>query len=534
MFLSLNPGIFKHPQNCTLDNGTSIYYGVSKIGCDCLASIPADPDFAGPGIIAAFIFIAWLTIAIAAIPTVYAVWQSWLGIDETGWKRFWKWLVINLSFEPVEHKKRDSALIIPIINQPARMQRTNTDSSLEGSMTKTKSRLPSARVPNGMRRGSTEPAYCKWSRRVVLQLCDIQIFTGIAILVSALAQYRTLTFYHAQFATQFWWLTLNSFWISRIDYSRDIPEMATWRAHARRLGVWTSVALSIAAQGIVTYREANQWNIVVSGRCYIGHGVGTGYGQNMFWLIGTAIYFAALTVSLWRPSRGWFDRNVNEKLVPSFRVMWGWVKESQIQTQRYNNEAVQHSAIARFFGLSIRRLRTCCYGLAWLTWVILALFFTVWIAGNSAAAFELGLYSVFAGFLTWWLVFLKVENKPLIKGNEARFTMGQTLPLFLLVLVAIHSLDVWAGVAEEQKRKDIRRSRQMQLPPHDLERLETDEPLDEEVATNAMAGGMAITSPFAPVTPTPDDMRSPSFPFQFPPQELHRDNTNTENNKEFQ
>ncbi len=68
-FLSLNPGLSHSPQKCVLDNSTSVYYDGDddNLDCSCLASIRADPDFAGPGIITAFLFLGWLAILVAAI-----------------------------------------------------------------------------------------------------------------------------------------------------------------------------------------------------------------------------------------------------------------------------------------------------------------------------------------------------------------------------------------------------------------------------------------------------------------------------------
>jgi hypothetical protein len=507
MFFSTTPSAFRQAQPCTLENGTLIYYGDKNLDCSCLAPIRADPDFAGPGLIASFIFICWLTIIIAAIPTGYALFKSWQTI--AGPNRLWKWLIANLQFEPVEDKcRRTSELVAAPERLPARDSVAIRGSDSGSDLGKGAQFLPMARQQSVMRvERLPEPAYCKWCRRIVLQLCDIQIITGIAILISALAQYQKLTFYHAQLATQFWWVTLNSFWVSRIDYSRDTPEMRTWRAAVRRIALWTSVALSIVMQSIVAYREYREWDITVSGHCYVSSGTGTGFGQNVFWLAGTGIYFIVLTIALFSFSRKWFDENVNTKLVPSIHAMQSWVTESREKTHKYIAVSSTISRPRYFIGLLVHQLRTACLVIAWITWWLIVLFLTVWCAGNSAAAFELGLYSIFAGFLTWWIVFLKVQNKHLIHGDEARFTMGQTLPLFLLVLVFIHALDVWAGVSYEEQRRKSYRSRDNRRPEEFF-----DENEEEDVATNAMATGMWTSRPLEEVVTPSSDIMSPQFP----------------------
>jgi hypothetical protein len=507
MFFSTTPSAFRQSKPCTLQNGTIIYFGNSNLDCSCLAPIKADPDFAGPGIIASFIFIAWLTIIIAAIPTGYALLKSWQGT--TGPNRFWKWLVANLQFEPVEEKGiRTSTLVAALERAPVRDSVATNGSDSRSDLGKVTRFLPTARQQQALRIEKVpEPAYCKWCRRIVLQLCDIQIITGMAILVSALAQYNRLTFYHAQLATQYWWLTLNSFWISRIDYSRNTPEMRTWRASVRRIALWTSVALSVVMQSIVAYREYTQWNITVNGHCYVSNGTGTGFGQNVFWLAGTGIYFFVLTIALFPFSRKWFDENVNAKLVPSIHAMQSWVTESRENTRKYMAESSNLSRPRYYAGVVFQYLRTVSLTVVWITWWLAVLFLSVWCAGNSAAAFELGLYSVFAGFLTWWIVFLKVQNMPLIRGDETRFTMGQTLPLFLLVLVCIHALDVWAGVSyEEQKRK---RYRNPEVQPIEDDPDSFDE---EDVATNAMTTGMWTSRPLDQVVTASSEVLPPRLP----------------------
>lgn len=496
MFFSKLPFAFKSPKPCILNNGTTIYYGSSALDCSCLADIRADPDFAGPGVIAAFIATCWLTIIIAAIPTCYGLWISWTR-TEGPW-RFWRFLWANLQFEDVEQagtRRRNTFLATPkrpVLRDSDLTSGSKSDSDDDpktGNSNQRDELPPRSQLPR-----IREPAYCKFARRITLQLCDVQIITGIAVLVAALAQYKKLTFYHAQFAVQFWWMTLNSFWVSRIDYTRNTPEMATARASVRRVALWLSVALSIVLQVIIAKREKANWDPTRPGRCYVSDSTGTGFGQNLFWLAGTVIYFTSISLGLFSGSRKWFDENVNAKIVPSIKATQQWARESWTDTKTYRSE--KHSTI---LGLGIRYIRTFLYILAWITWFLFCLFVTVWCAGNSAALFELGLYSIFAGFLTWWIVFLKVQNKPLIRGDETRFTLGQTLPLLLFILVAIHSVDVWAGVAQEEKKGANRRWNRDGVRSEDLE-TSTRNGNEESIDDDAVACGMATTNPIEPVT----------------------------------
>jgi len=254
---------------------------------------------------------------------------------------------------------------------------------------------------------------------------------------------------------QFWWVTLNSFWVSRIDYSRNTKEMRTWRAQARRLTIWTSVILSVAAQTIVALREKNQWDPTTMGRCYVGTGVGSSFGQNLFWLAGTCIYAVVLTISLYSPSRKWWDTNVNLKLEPSIRVMRSWVSDAHAQTLSYRQNTALRSSQSKFRQLrtlAFLHIKTTSYTLAWITWWILVQFLSIWCAGNTSSTIELVTYSLFLGFLTWWILFLKIQNLPLIRGDEKKWTVGQTLPVVMVILIIFYSVDIWAGVSTKKRR----------------------------------------------------------------------------------
>ena len=451
MFFSTSANAFRNPKPCPQPNGTLVYYGNHNLDCTCLSQIRADPDFAGPGLIASFIFVCWLTIFVSTIPTGYSLVKTWQ--HTPGPQRFWRFLYAAVKFEPLDTeppKKRDASPDRPKKPPSLHATRDSVSSSLSSNSLSAKTPLPAARRFQHLE--DAEPPVCVFARRIVLQLCDLQIVTGIAVLVAALAQVRGLTFYHAQFAVQFWWMTLNSFWVSRIDYSRDSPEMRTARAHVRRVAIWLSVALSIAMQTIVAIREHVDWNPLANGKCYVSSGAGTGFGQNLFWLAGTVLYFAVLSVGLFQASRAWFDRWVNEKLEPSIGTTAAWVLVSWTATRDFQRSDAPRSARRRL-SLAGHFARTAGCALAFAAWYLTVLFLTIWCAGSSAAALEVVIYSIFAGFLTWWVLFLKVQNRLLIRGDETRFTLGQTLPLLLLVLVAIHALDVWAGVKRDLRRR---------------------------------------------------------------------------------
>ena len=441
-FFSVNPGLFHSPHKCILDNSTTVFYDGDNdnLDCSCLAQIRADPDFAGPGVIAAFLFIGWLTIVVAAIPAFYSIMRAWK--RSKGRHRIATFFVEIVQFEPEDHVESPE---IPVAQPNPTLSRRSTGTIPGCNLDDKKPSSPSPSPPPAQQPSApnSEPLICIFAREFLEPLCDMQIVTGLAMLIAALAQLPKISFYHEQFAIQYWWMTLNSFWISRIDYSLNTPEMRTWRAHARRMAIWLSVALSVAAQAIVAIREHADWDITISGKCYFGTSTGNSFGQNLFWLAGTCIYAAVLTISLFQPSRIWFDKRINSQREPSIRAMRTWAQNSHTATLRYKQDST-HSGLQRMFRIVIMECRTFSYMVAWLTWWAIVQFLSIWCAGNSAPAVELVTYSVFAGFLTWWILFLKIQNLPLIRGDESRWTFGQVLPLLLLILVVFNSLDVWS------------------------------------------------------------------------------------------
>lgn len=79
-------------------------------------------------------------------------------------------------------------------------------------------------------------------------LCDLQVITGVGIMLSAFAQWHVITYYHEQLVIQYWNLTLNSFWAVRVSYMNYDSADAPWRVGLRRLCVLVSCGLSTVWQ----------------------------------------------------------------------------------------------------------------------------------------------------------------------------------------------------------------------------------------------------------------------------------------------
>jgi hypothetical protein len=73
MFYSFDAADFSDPKTCRLENGTNVYYSKPNLDCNCLAPIKADSDFGGPAVIVSFLAMGWITIFVAAVPTIWSM-----------------------------------------------------------------------------------------------------------------------------------------------------------------------------------------------------------------------------------------------------------------------------------------------------------------------------------------------------------------------------------------------------------------------------------------------------------------------------
>jgi hypothetical protein len=203
-------------------------------------------------------------------------------------------------------------------------------------------------------------------------------------------------------------------------------------------------------------REARGWDPVTPGKCYVSSDLGgDDYGQNLFWLAGTALYGLILVFTLTSASRRWLDTHVTGRLEPSLATMSGWVGDSWFAMGEYRRgeERLHHGYLRRAGTITLMALKTLSYAVAWLTWWLVVQFLSIWSSGNGSFVIELVIYSVFAGFLTWWLIFLRVQNKMLVKGNQDRWTFASTLSVAVVGFAVFYAADVWKEVRDERRER---------------------------------------------------------------------------------
>ena len=443
MFFSLDPDNFRHPKPCNLTNGTVVFLNGSPhlhLDCSCAAPFPADPTISGPAIMASFFFMSWLSIALAIVPAAYGLLGSWRRSHPPYRTLKFAADVLQLRSQVETHSTSQARVGREPESRGSMVSNVAFDSEKAG---------PPVEVNTSIT--SPEPPFVTFCRRLLYPLCDIQIITGTAMVITGLATFPQITFYSEQFVVNYWWLTLNSLWVSRIDYTSSNAAYAGLRYDLRRVAIFASVLMSTIFQGLVAVRESRDWDPTVRGHCYVSTGLGgNDYGQNLFWLAGTALYGLILLATLTSGSRNWLDAKVMRRLEPSVVTMSGWVVESYADIQAYvaSQDRLHHSRVRRVVTVAVMTVKTGSYALAWLTWWFLVQFLSIWSSGNGSVAVELVVYSVFAGFATWWIIYLRIHNSTLASGSQDRWTFAQSLPIVLLILAAFYAADVWKGAFE--------------------------------------------------------------------------------------
>ncbi|KAL5358810.1 hypothetical protein BJX96DRAFT_164000 [Aspergillus floccosus] len=114
---------------------------------------------------------------------------------------------------------------------------------------------------------NSEPKIVQKINALFGPLCDLQAMTGVAIMIAGFTQWHTITYYHEQLIMCYWWLTLNSFWVARINYMNLGSIDDQWILRIRRGSILVSCLLAITWLIRITYRELDHWDDN-GGPCY--------------------------------------------------------------------------------------------------------------------------------------------------------------------------------------------------------------------------------------------------------------------------
>ena len=388
------------------DNGTTLYCnGSYTMNWVCNSTIKADPDIAGPGVIASFIIVSWLTMFVAMIPAYYDL----LGF--LGRAQEWSWppsSKIHQQHRSTKHLRRT--------NQLRRKLNSNRTASLR-----------------------------KAASGLLDSLCDLQIVTGLAIVIAALAQIPSITFYHESLAQNYWWVTLNSFWAARIEYM-DVDEDSvkySGRATIRRISVFVSVVLGIVFQCIVNIRESREWFFLRSGHCYLSHD----HTSSWPWIVGTSIYAVTLFLTIIPFTRPWVKtylsvvHGMQKKLVEGWKRSAIALHKSYIYPVNRHDLSFMRAFLCFIFRIAHFALFSLCLTFFWL----FLQFMAAWSYGDGFYPLLILFYLGFAAWNTFDILDLKLSNSSLIDGQESSWGFGQVLPMVLLITITYNAFDAFRG-----------------------------------------------------------------------------------------
>ena len=394
---------FDRPWLHHFGNGTILYCnGSYAMNWVCNATIKADADIAGPGVISSFILVAWITIFVAMFPA-FSHLLAFLSTAEAWRQRF---STTNPENSRVNNLRR-SAELRRMLNLDRAASLREVAANLLGS------------------------------------LCDLQIVTGLAIVIAGMAQIQTISFYHESLAINYWWLTLNSFWAARIEYMSDEEVKYTRRATVRRVGVLVSVILAMVFQSIINIRETQDWFFLRSGFCYFSHDD----SQNWPWVAGTSLYATCLLLIIIPASRPWVRRyllgvrRMQGYLVKRWKKSARALHASYVQPVNWSDVFDLRSLLHIVYGIASFGLTSLCLILYWL----LVQFMAVWSFGDGFYPLLTLGYIGFAIWTTFDILDLKLSNRSLIDGQETSWGFGQILPMVLLITIAYNAVDALSG-----------------------------------------------------------------------------------------
>ncbi|KAK4207540.1 hypothetical protein QBC37DRAFT_392686 [Rhypophila decipiens] len=391
----------------------------------CDVDIIPNSDVGVFGVMASFIVIAWMTMALSG-------WDAW-----TTWRK-------DRHQRPVTtHGNHDVSHVI------------NATSSESAGIPDPGPQELERRQEQ--RRPAPEPTKVK---EILIRLIDLQIVTGAGITIAGITQIILYPprYYHRELINNYWWLTMQSLWVVPDDFlniaslatkssqtGRGNSEQKSMSPYIRILAVLASTLLGCFFQTYIMIAENN--DNTATGPCY-----NFLYGPiwdwiGRIWVAMGGSYAVVLILILFSHTRIWVLDTADRSLETLGRNIYSWAKTSYRalahkhsatdDTNATNNAIlpkrilalVISSLAAGFFWLSIQFLAVCAYGEVLYPFVFL----------------------VIAGFNTWTtvdIISMRIVNEPLLGDDEKSMSFGQVLPLVLIFSVFLPSM----GVAGKETR----------------------------------------------------------------------------------
>ena len=281
------------------------------------------------------------------------------------------------------------------------------------------------------------------SARLLLDgLCDLQLATGTAMVIAALTQIRTISYYHQQFVLNYWGLTLTSFWAAREAYTKDRSakdrftnyevHLDRLRALVRVMAIIVNCVLSLLFQGIVLIRETKHWDYSNGDKCY-RLGDYSGLAAAQFWIAGVSLFtFTQLLC---------FIPRINDLIERLSSKRYGFYSANERWWEEAKEWKCPRSRIQGLSEIVKLVLSALLRILVWFSIQILSL----WTYGEGFYPLEVLIYVVVSIWSTADIIDLKRKNADLLSGPETTWAFGQVLSIVLLGVIIFNTIDAIKG-----------------------------------------------------------------------------------------
>ena len=287
--------------------------------------------------------------------------------------------------------------------------------------------------------GKSTSTALETSKILLNSLCDLQVLTGTAIVISAAAQLPDISFYHEQIAINLWWFTLNSFWAARIEQFYNETELFSARLTLRRISILISVILGTAFQVKIDRREEKEWDIYNEGHCYLFKDDTSTWP----WVAGAILYGLSLLLNIipfGRPLLKRYETGVDrgQKVL----IAWWFSAFHSVDSRLppFNRKSTRLWPL-----LDFRLFQKGLSTLSVLLYFLLRETLALWSYGDGFYPLDMIAYIGFAIWNTFDILSLKVLNKQLIVGEQNKFGFGQVFPLVMMAASGFVAFDAVIG-----------------------------------------------------------------------------------------
>ncbi|KAJ9206511.1 hypothetical protein DTO164E3_752 [Paecilomyces variotii] len=250
-------------------------------------------------------------------------------------------------------------------------------------------------------------------QKLIGPLCDLQVITGIGIIIASWSQIHTINYYHEQLVVTYWWLTLNSFWAGRVNYLDFDVEDDDIRILQR------------------TWNDSQ-------GPCYRYEDGST----PVPWMIGLCLFCIALLSATFRKTKIFVKWYLDSLEIVNQRLEEWYVTSQQTREKTISQSSGLPAAVPQFGQLKayfMVALSLTCRVL----WFIVVLCLDVWSYGNSFAPMTWCLNAFFSSWDTFIAISTWRLNQTNMKGDESQMSFGQVLPLCLIGSIIFSAVDIF-------------------------------------------------------------------------------------------